>query len=135
MISREKSIIEQIPEIFSRPPALPHSYQLQLASDIPSYETLEHVVFQTLGELLTHGILFLYGNQYHLSDSDIQLLTDYLASFGFSAVFQFQPFEHPERIPRALPYILKIPCNVDKTTYCHVIFYPLLKHGSSSAQS
>ena len=85
--------------VFGQDPRPPHSIQLEIdnAKD-------PHDIFRTLGQLLTHGILFLYGED--TSRVDMEKLQQYLASVGWKAVVNPSSSDHH---PQALPYVLVIP--------------------------
>ena len=96
--------------VFGQDPRPPHSIQLEIdnAKDpttgrVPTSSD-SHDIFRTLGQLLTHGVLFLYGEE--TSHVDVEKLQQYLASVGWKAIMNPSS---PENHPQALPYVLAIP--------------------------
>jgi hypothetical protein len=106
---------DMIEKIFTPTPNPPHSIQLEITNASDS-----HAVFKTLGQLLTHGIVYLYGNDYKTTALDIDRLQQCMASIGWK--FVLNPIS-PEQHPRALPYQLVIPIGMDNV---RVIFEPLV---------
>lgn len=106
---------DMIEKIFTPIPSPPHSIQLEITNASDS-----HALFKTLGQILTHGIVYLYGNEYlDTKNLNIDKLQQYMASIGWKCVLD--PIS-PEKHPRALPYQLVIPTGVDRV---RVIFEPL----------
>jgi hypothetical protein len=91
---------ELVSRVFGSTPLPPHSIQLEITN-----ATDNHAVFQTLGQLLTHGLVYMYGENINLQDIDIVKVQQYLASVGWKAVLN--PTD-PNKHPRALPYQLVI---------------------------
>lgn len=106
---------DMIEKIFTPIPSPPQSIQLEITNASDS-----HAVFKTLGQILTHGIVYLYGDdRLNQTKLDIDKLQQYMASIGWKCVLD--PIS-PENHPRALPYQLVIPTGVDRV---RVIFEPL----------
>lgn len=98
--------------VFGQEPLPPRSIQLEIDNaDSP------HDVFQTLGQLLTHGIVYLYG-QTASKHPDMDKLQQYLASVGWRAIVNPSSCKN---YPRALPYLLSIPSN---NSFIRVAFEP-----------
>ena len=98
--------------LFSREPQPPRSIQLEFTNDADS-----HAIFQTLGRLLTHGIVYLYGHDSDRNEIDVHKIQQYMASIGWHVVINPT---HPSDYPRALPWSLTLP-----TYQVQVIFEPL----------
>lgn len=94
-------VLQLVEIIFSKEPKSPYSYRFDV--------TNPHDMFRTLGQFLTHGITFLYGDNVKvdtMSYSQVEKIQSYLKSFGWVAVINPQSVQnHPD----ALPYFLKIP--------------------------
>lgn len=108
------SVDELVSRVFTPIPSPPHSIQLEILNAQNS-----HDIFRTLGQLLTYGVVFLYGNNVCLNDIDTHRLQQYMASVGWKIILD--PKSSTDH-PRALPYLLCIP-NGD--LYVNVIFEPL----------
>jgi hypothetical protein len=95
-----RDLDDLVKRVFGSTPLPPHSIQLEItnATDI-------HAVFKTLGQLLTHGLVYMYGENVNLQDIDVAKVQQYLASVGWKAVLN--PVD-PKQYPRALPYQLVI---------------------------
>lgn len=101
--------------VFGQEPRPPHSIQLEIDD-----ANNPHDIFRTLGQLLTHGILFLYGEEESTASVvDIEQIQRYLASIGWKAIINPSS---PENHPRVLPYVLAIPIH---QTCIRVAFEPL----------
>jgi len=103
-----------IQTVFGQGPLPPHAIQLELDS---SHATPRDV-FRTLGQLLTHGIVFLYGEE--AAGLDVTILQQYMASVGWRAIVN--PRCHADH-PQALPYVLVIPTGTPGSTI-RVAFEP-----------
>jgi len=99
-----KNIEDLVNKVFSIPPPEPHQYCLNLdGAQSP------HDIFRSLGQILTHGLVYLYGpevNLLTLTTSQIQTVQSYLRGFGYQALVNPKnPSDHPS----ALPWLLKLP--------------------------
>ena len=110
------SIDKLVRRVFTRVPQAPNSIQIEIVND-----NNQHAVFKTLGLLLTHGIEHLYGENVQFEFIDIDRVKQYMASVGWNAVIN--PKSQKD-YPRALPYMLRIPCN---EIYFNVIFEPFIQ--------
>jgi hypothetical protein len=111
------NIIEVVENVFSKPPPQPYSYRMQIVGS-----QTQHDIFRTLGQFLTHGIVYLYGNTdiTTLTPSQIDTLQQYIKAFGWKAIINpILTSNHP----LALPYMLKIPVP-NNITYVTIIFEP-----------
>lgn len=112
-------VFEVVSQVFSQPPKSPYTYQM----DIDAPDLNPHKIFQTLGQFLTHGIVYLYGEDVDittLTPQQLDTIQDYLKSFGWQAVIQpTSPANHPN----ALPYMLSLP--IKSGAYINIIFEPL----------
>lgn len=111
-----------VPCIFCAQPGPPHSLQLEILEGQAS-----HDVFRALGQLLTHGIVHLYGSPSTWPDDVVWEPTSpavlhlqrCLAAIGWRAVLNpSSAAEHPQ----ALPWLLRIP--MGPTAYLRVGFEP-----------
>ena len=103
------NIDELVYRVFTVQPQPPSSIQLEIINGKNS-----HDIFKTLGLLLTHGIQYIYGEQYN--DIDIPRIQKYIASVGWNVIINPGAVED---YPHALPFMLKIPCG---KVYFNVIF-------------
>jgi hypothetical protein len=74
--------------IFTRPPGLKNSIQLELeeqTADIATREGVDKFIFEILSVLTMHGIEILFGhrNILRLSESDFDLVQQYTNSYGY----------------------------------------------------
>ena len=70
-------------------------------------------IFRMLGQVLTHGIVYLYGND--VRSVDIQLVQSYMNSFGWKVLI------NPDTLnagPNVLPYVLKLGVNNQSVDVC-----------------
>ena len=117
-----QDILEVVQTIFSAPPQPPFTYQMEIHDMTPDSQ---HQLFQILGQFLTHGMTFLYGeNPDTWGEVQIQTLQEYLHSIGWEAVIKPQ---HGKHYPNSLPYKLCIPYRGE---YVEVIFEPYLQSGT-----
>lgn len=112
------NVLDVVNIVFANPPRPPHSQQLENEFSTP------HDIFKVLGNLLTHGMVFLYGEDVcvtTLTPNQIDTVQQYMHSFGWHVVVKpTSPADHPH----ALPYMLKLPSsNFD---YVNVIFEPYI---------
>jgi hypothetical protein len=99
----EGGVDELVRRVFTPMPQPPHSIQLELLNAAST--TTSHAIFQTLGQLLTHGIVYLYGTNVNIEDVNIKRLQQYLASVGWRAIVNPSS---AYQYPKALPYLLYI---------------------------
>lgn len=84
--------IQEIAEgIFSRPPGLPNSIQLQLedvTADIAEQEGIDNFVFNILYLITFRGIEILFGHKkvHDLTEKQYRLLNDYTRSYGYRLI-------------------------------------------------
>ena len=127
-------VMDMLNKVLSQPPAPPNTYLIDVDhtnddnkdNRMNNSSSSSHVIFQTLGQFLTHGIVWLYGDQIDILDltpEQIQTLQKYLNAFGWQAVIN--PV-HPNYHPQALPFMLTFPSSKTKTNV-NVIFEPFCK--------
>ena len=112
-----------VEKVFTPRPQPPHSLQLEIVNGHDQY-----AIFRTLGQLLTHGIVHLYGPEVgDLSHLDVPRLQQYMASVGWTCILN--PSATRTYHPQALPWILRIPVgdhsDARNRTYVNVVFEPL----------
>lgn len=119
-------ISDIVEKVFSKPPSPPNSYRIELIDYTPD-TALQ--TFRTLGQILTHGIVYLYGNEnenVNISDltiTQLKTIQDYMKSFGWVVIVNPKSYsDHPN----ALPHMLKIP-NKETNVYVQLIFEPLYR--------
>lgn len=116
------NVAQVVEKVFSDPPPPPHSYQLSLDG-----AQTQHDIFRALGQLLTHGVAYLYGNDVDvrsLNNNQLQNIQEYMHAFGWKVILN--P-DSPENYPKALPWLLRLPTPQGQTTnYVNVIFESLL---------
>ena len=118
-----KDVLEMVEQVFSQDPKLPNTFQIDLETDSGMDE--KHQVFRTLGQFLTHGMVFLYGDDVNvgdLTDNQIKKLKDYMLSLGWKAIIN--PPLSPDNYPLSLPWKLSIPISASQQVFAHVIFEP-----------
>lgn len=122
-MTTDTSLDDFIAQLFSREPQPPCSISVCLSENA----TNEHDVFRSLGQILTHGIVYLYSENVNLqamSQTDIKKLQEYFQSFGWSFIILKNDNDISQH-PRALKYKLRIPLyRAPTTTYVDVIFEP-----------
>jgi hypothetical protein len=120
-----EDILEVVKTIFSEPPKSPHTYQMDVQEEDSRYSS--HQIFRILGQFLTHGMVFLYGDDVcidTLTLNQINTLQQYLHSIGWKAIIN--PSKSPRNYPLALPFKLSIPLK-NSINYAHIIFEPYVE--------
>ena len=77
--------------IFTRPPGLPNSIQLQLedvTADIAQQEGVDNFIFNILYLITFRGIEILFGHRkvHTLTENEYMLLTEYVRSYGYHLI-------------------------------------------------
>lgn len=96
-----EGVEDLVEELFSQPPKPPASIQLEILNTSSN----THDVFRTLGQILTHGLVYLYGPDPSFEQIDLSLVQQYMHSIGWHPVVNPK---NPKAHPRALPYQLVI---------------------------
>lgn len=115
------SVDELVETIFSAPPGEPKSIQLQFANETDPQEA-ESNIFRALGQIMTHGIVRLYGDKIRLSSlnpKQLRTIRRYLHSIGYELHLNHP---HPETIPNVIRRTLIIPDTRDGPKYYKVHF-------------
>jgi hypothetical protein len=125
-----KDIDDLVTKLFSKPPGKPCSVVLDV-QETTNVEEYEKTIFRTLGQILTRGLLYKFGNDLALQEltaTQIQDMKDYMRSVGFDVLMNEEIQEKaPGLLPsRIVPWILSLrhPPGVGpffKIMFCHVI--------------
>lgn len=120
-------IDELIPLVFKTPAPEPFQYDLMIDHDTQSEPLTEHDIFQALGQILTHGLEFLFGADVDLATLDerqIQHVQQCMAGLGYKILIN--PNAQEQALPRVIPYFLKLPCPPGQTIqYISIAFQAL----------
>ena len=108
VVHEATDIHKLVSTVFSKPPGEPNTCVLDVESTMTPYD-----IFRMLGQVLTHGIVYLYGND--VRSVDIQLVQSYMNSFGWKVLI------NPDTLnagPNVLPYVLKLGVNNQSVDVC-----------------
>lgn len=107
-----------VEKIFSKPPEEKNKYVV-----LPKNAESAHDIFKFLGQFLTFGITYIYGDNVdirNLSNNEIQTLNKYIESIGFKTYINSTPLPSNKNI---LPWVLKLPTLQGQTkNYVNIIF-------------
>jgi len=118
--------------IFSSDPRPPNSVRFDLHPEDLAGDSIPHATFRLLGQILTHGIVYLFGPNVSLSSlspDDILFLKEHMYSLGYTVLFGDNNIKNyskrPENQKLILPWILKIRDSPNSSTFHPIMFCKL----------
>jgi hypothetical protein len=113
------SLEDLVSYVFRSPTPDPETYQLLLDG-----ATNERDIFRALGQILTHGMVYLYGEQvevHELSERNISHLRGCFKAMGFDVLID--PNDDQKNQVGVIPHILSLPAPRGQTSnYVNVVF-------------
>lgn len=120
-------IDQLVPLVFKRPAPAPFEFELTLEDEDGAFS--DHDVFRALGQILTHGLVYLFGEDVDLSQlsrNEIDHIQACMAGLGYRVLIE--PTPEQQQAPHVIPYFLKLPCPAGQSDhYINIAFQTLIQ--------